>query len=249
MNSRSHLCWDQLPPWAMLDTRFLFVCSKTTLSWLQVEWCRRWGKPRSSRMRVKCWTLPRTNGLRWQEWISLELRHRYVAFKTGMCLPSMVFWRAKLELIVLNILTWEILIKHPLLLPNGSVFQSRTKISSWTSQEVAHTSQPAMKSSSSVEYVTNASTWTSLTSNSLPTVNLSNKAGLKSKSLRYPSTSRRARMTDCYATPNSAKIPISSFGHLVTTCMQSMVRLVTFMFTASRRNSGIIASFKILECE
>ena len=223
MNLQSRLFLEQLHQWVMQGTRFLFVCLKITLWWQLVEWYRRWGKPRSLPMLVRCWTLWRISGRQWQQWINLELRHRCVVFKTDMCLLSMDFWRAKLELIVLNTLTWVILIKALSPLQNGSAFQSRIKISSWTSHVVARTTLPTTKSSSLAEYVTNASTWTFPTSSSLLTANLNNKDGPRNKLPRCRSTFPKARTIDFSATQNSVKILISLWGHLVTISTQLMV--------------------------
>lgn len=224
MNSLSHLFLDPLRRWVKQGFQFLFVCSRITLWWQLVESCQRWGKPRSLQMLVRCWILPRINGCQWMEWKNLELRLLYAQSKIDMFLPLMAFWRAQLELIASNILTWVILTKVPSAPQNGWAFQSRIKISSWTSHEVAHTTLPTTKSSSSVEYATNASTWTSPTSRSLLTANLNNKAGPRNKSPRCLSTFPKAQTIVFCATQNSVKIQISLSGHSATTSTRLTVR-------------------------
>lgn len=216
-SSLRHLFSDPLRPWVKQGFQFLFVCSRITLWWQLVESCQRWDKPRSLHMLVRCWILPRINGCLWMEWKNLELRLLYVQSKIDMFLPLMAFWRAQLELIASNTLIWAILTKVPSAPQNGWAFQSRIKISSWTSHAVAPITLPTTKSSSLVEYATNASTWTYPTSRSLLTANLNNKAGPRNKLPRCLSTSPRAQTTDSCATRNSVKIQISSSGHSATT--------------------------------
>ena len=209
MNWLSHLFLDPLHPWVKQGFQFRFVCSKITLWWQLVESYRRWGKPRSSQMLVKCWIFLRINGCQWMEWKNHELRLLCVQFRIDMCLPLMAFWRAQLELVASNTLTWEILTKFPSAPQDGWAFQSRIRISLWMSHEVAHITLQTTKSSSSVAYATNVSTWTSPTSRSLLTANLNNKAGPKNKSHKCPSTSQKAQTTNFCATRNSVKIQIS----------------------------------------
>lgn len=166
----------------------------------------------------------RINGCQLMEWKNLELRLLSVESKVDMFLPLMDFWRAQLVVIASNTLTWVISTLRPSTRQDGSVFPSRIKISSWTSRVVAHTTLPTTKSSSLVEYGTNASTWTSPTSKWRNTANLNNKAGLRNKSPRCLSTSLKATTIDFSATQNSVKMQISLSGHSVTTSTRLMVR-------------------------